>query len=157
MRINGWDICQSARDRRWYIDSATVRRGPYASRASAEQTARKATNGGLEPHPGFDNEGRPRETREMRFNDGTTIGEFLSAVAPVLQRHIDRDDMTRGQQCFGAACAYAAAYPDSQTARDLLCWAHGSTPERCVENAHAETAEEWIAPEDIAAFDAMPV
>lgn len=90
-----------------------------------------------------------------RFNDDTTVQQLADAVAPVLTRIEERGELTQGQTCFGAAIAFALAFPDSQTAADLLAWAHGSTPESAVEQARAQTPEEWIAEEDMSAFEAL--
>lgn len=96
-----------------------------------------------------------QEMITMRFDDDTTLSVFLAAVAPVLQRIADRGELTAGKECFGAACEFARLHPESQTATDLLRWAHGSTPEICVEIANSEAMEDWIAVAELPAFDSM--
>ncbi len=91
----------------------------------------------------------------MRFNDDTTIREFLDAIRPLMEAAESRGELTRAQEGLGAACHVAEVAPESQTARDLLAWAHGSTPEGCMEAARAEGMEAWIAPEDIALAESL--
>lgn len=90
-----------------------------------------------------------------RFDDDTTITELLAAVAPELARLEDRDEMTAAHNHFGAACEFVRRNPESQTAADLLAWAHGQSAGGAVEHARAEKMEEWIAPEDMAAYEAL--
>lgn len=89
------------------------------------------------------------------FNDQTTIREFLDAIAPELARLEERGEMTPAQNLFGAACEFIRLNPESQTATDMLAWAHGRTAGNTVEGARAERTEDWIAPEDMAAYEIL--
>jgi hypothetical protein len=57
MRVHGWDILQSSRDRQWYIEGSQARKGPFASRQAAEAAARGEA-GDLAPYPGFGTDGK---------------------------------------------------------------------------------------------------
>ncbi len=84
-----------------------------------------------------------------RFDDGATIERLHDAMKPIFERAASRDELTPGQECFGAAIAVAFAHPECQSAADLLAWVHGQTPEGAFETARADSLEEWIAPEDM--------
>ena len=69
MRVNGWDVGQSGRDRKWYISGSRARKGPFGSRKAAEAAARRAPPVRARSHHGAralalgDERNHPRQSR----------------------------------------------------------------------------------------------